>query len=149
MAYSKKQIETIFKEICIQISEEGKSLRAVLKPKSMPDMVTFYKWLDNDDNKIKQYARATKQRADVIFEEIVVIADDQEGDVYENKDGNEVTNHNVINRSRLRVDARKWVVSKMNPKKYGDKVDVTSDGGKINTPVYKIREVIVDKSDEA
>ena len=48
------------------------------------------------------------------------------------EDGKVVTNHNVIQRDRLRVDARKWALSKMNPKKYGDKVDVTSGGEKIN-----------------
>ncbi len=149
MAYSKKQIESIFKEICELISKEGLSLRAVLRKDNMPEDHTFYKWLNKDDDKILQYTRACETRADKIFEEIVVIADDQEGDVYTNKDGVEATNHNVINRSRLRVDARKWVVSKMNPKKYGDKVDITSKGKKINNPVYQVREVIVDKSDEA
>ncbi len=130
MAYSKTQIESIFKEICKQISEEGKPIRKVLLQEGMPKNETFYKWLDEDEEKAKQYMRACKKRADVIFEEIVTIADDQESDTYKNQDGVEVINHNVINRSRLRVDARKWVVSKMNPKKYGDRIeqDITLKG---------------------
>ena len=40
------------------------------------------------------------------------------------KDGNEVVNHNVIQRDRLRVDTRKWYLSKLNPKKYSDKIQV-------------------------
>jgi hypothetical protein len=56
----------------------------------------------------EHYARAMERRADAIFDEIVDISDgDPEADTA---------------RDRLRIDARKWVVSKMLPKKYGDKV---------------------------
>lgn len=147
MAYTPQEIETIFNQICLEITLDGVSLRNVLKGEGMPDAVTFYKWLDEDDNKIKQYAGACARRADSIFEDIMIIADDQENDIIE-VDGKEITNHNVINRSRLRVDSRKWILSKMNPKKYGDKVDLTSGGKKISNPIYQVREVIVDKSDE-
>ena len=41
------------------------------------------------------------------------------------------TNH--INRHRLKIDALKWAASKSAPKKYGDKVDVTSDGEKVQS----------------
>ena len=40
-----------------------------------------------------------------------------------------VTNHNVINRDRLRVDARKWAASKLAPKKYGDASTLKLEGG--------------------
>ena len=53
-----------------------------------------------------------------------VIADDQENDVYEDEDGREQTNHNVINRAKIRIDSRKWMLGKMNPKKYSDKIQV-------------------------
>jgi hypothetical protein len=43
----------------------------------------------------------------------------------------EVVNNEVVNRSKLRVDTRKWLMAKMKPKVYGDKVDVTSDGKQI------------------
>ena len=44
-------------------------------------------------------------------------------------------NSEYVQRSRIRIDTRKWIASKLKPKKYGDKVDVTTDGEKINTPV--------------
>jgi len=121
MAYSDKQKTDIINYICKEI-EEGRALRNVLKDEGMPDSNTFYVWIDADKTKLEQYARATETRADNIFEEILQIADDQEDDVYVDEDGNEKTNHNVINRSRLRVDSRKWMVGKMVPKKYGDKL---------------------------
>ena len=34
----------------------------------------------------------------------------------------------VVARSRLRIDARKWLASKLAPKKYGDKIDATLQG---------------------
>lgn len=130
MAYSKDQIETIFNDICKRISDEKLPIRKVLKLKDMPDAVTFYKWLDSDEDKIKQYARACEERADAIFEEILDIADDSTNDYMTKMISEdleiEVLNTEHVQRSKLRVDARKWVVSKMNPKKFGDKVDVTS-----------------------
>jgi hypothetical protein len=45
--------------------------------------------------------------------------------------GEEQINHNVIQRNKLQIDARKWMLGKMQPKKYGDKLDVTTDGDKL------------------
>lgn len=71
----------------------------------------------------------------MIFEEILTIADSQEGDVII-VDGREVTNHDVIARAKLRVDARRWMIGKMAPKRYGDRaaLEVSGpDGGPIKT----------------
>ena len=61
----------------------------------------------------------------VIFEDILVIADKQDKDVSINEEGFEVVNHNVHARSKIMIDARKWMLGKMNPKKYGDKIETT------------------------
>jgi hypothetical protein len=122
MAYSKKEIETKFNKICELIAEQGISLRKALKEVEISSQ-TFYIWIDNDEEKSKQYARASDDRHELIFEDIVIIADDQEADTYLDKDGVEQINHNVIQRARLRVDSRKWALSKMNPKKYGDRIE--------------------------
>ena len=148
MAYKPDEIESIFKEICRQISEDGMSLRSVLKPSDMPDAVTFYKWLDDDAEKIKQYARACNARTDYFADEILGISDERNADAWVSDTGETKIDGMAIQRSKLMVDTRKWLMSKMNPKKYGDKVDITSKGGKINSDIYQVREVIVDKSDE-
>lgn len=125
MAYSKEQIEEIFNDICNKIAEEGLSVRTILKADNMPSFETFYKWLNDDDEKSKQYARACEIRADLIFEDILHIADDVSKDsktVDISGIEIETIDKENIQRSRLRVDARKWIVSKMNPKKYGDRV---------------------------
>jgi hypothetical protein len=146
MAYSEKEVIGIFNYVCLEI-EKGRALRNVLKDDKMPSTSTFYQWLDNNEDKAKQYARATQVRADIIFDDILSIADENEKDTYINENGIEVVNSDVIQRSRLRIDARKWVLSKLNPKKYGDKTDITSGGEKINTP-QEVKITIVKNEDD-
>ena len=126
MAYTKKETDKVFNEI-IQDIEEGKALRTILKYSGMPSSSTFYIWIEEDEAKSKRYAHACEVRAENIFEDILSIADESENDVKKDKDGKEITNAEVIARSRLRVDARKWYLSKLSPKKYGDKIDVNSN----------------------
>src|SRR5690606_27993836 len=118
MAYSIEEIDEMFERIIKGIAEDGESLRSVLQRHSMPSNETFYKWLEADENKSKQYARACEERADSIFEEILEIADENNADVSISDEGKVIMNGDVVQRSRLKVDARKWVLSKMNPKKY-------------------------------
>lgn len=68
-----------------------------------------------------QYARAREAQAETLVEDLLAIADDGRNDTYTDEEGNERTNQDVIARSRLRVDARKWLAGKMAPKRYGDK----------------------------
>lgn len=127
MAYKTEEIENVFNEICDEI-ETGSSLRAALRKEKRPSSKTFFEWIKSDSEKEKQYARATEKRADTIFEDILNIADDNSSDVFYDDDGNERVNNDVIQRARLRVDARKWMLGKMNPKKYGDKIQQEHSG---------------------
>jgi hypothetical protein len=136
MAYSQKEIDNIFNHVCSQI-EKGRALRNVLKDENMPSTSTFYQWLDNNEDKAKQYARATEVRADIIFDDILSIADENTNDTFVNDNGVEVVNNDVIQRSRLRIDARKWVLSKLNPKKYGDKIQ-QEHSGEVTTTVISL-----------
>jgi hypothetical protein len=90
----------------------------------MPDVRTVYRWLAINEDFRHQYALAREDQADTLADEIIDIADDSKHDIMivTNPDGSEreVENREVVNRSRLRVDARKWVASKLKPKKYGD-----------------------------
>lgn len=132
MAYDKNKI---FPLILLEI-EEGASLRSILRREDMPNQNTFFEWLHNDEEKSKQYARATEKRADVIFEEILEIADETSRDtIYTDK--GETPNSEWMQRSRLRVDARKWMLGKMNPKKYGDKIQ-TEHSGEIKSTIISL-----------
>jgi hypothetical protein len=72
----------------------------------------------------------------LLFDEILSIADKQDKDVDE-VDGIEVINHNVINRNRLQIDARKWVLGKMNPKKYGERIQ-QEHSGEVTTNIISL-----------
>lgn len=125
--YSESEIKDILTKICERISE-GESLRAILRDKYAINRQTFFNWINKYPEFIDQYARACEIRADIIFDEIVEISD------HSDEDHTPFTGSNVIQRDRLRVDARKWVIARMNPKKYGEKseVDLTSKGEKLN-----------------
>lgn len=120
MAYSQKEKENIIEEICDRIANNGESVRNILKDDHMPNYVTFFRWVDADEAKRNQYARAMEVRAEKMAEELLNICDATENDIIINDEGFPVTNHNVIQRDRLRLDTRKWLMSKMFPKKYGD-----------------------------
>lgn len=128
MAYDK---DTIFPLILSEI-EEGASLRSILKRDDMPSRYTFFEWIHADEQKANQYARACEFRAESIFEEILEIADDSSNDftLADLGDGIQVEKFNSehVQRSRLRVDSRKWMLGKMQPKIYGDKIQQEHSG---------------------
>ena len=65
-------------------------------------------------------------------DEILDIADSSEGDLYVDDNGDTKIDGNTVQRARIQIDARKWLMSKMAPKKYGDKIQV---GGDENNPI--------------
>ena len=134
-------------EICLLIAN-GMSMRAVCRHEGMPVLSTVYKWIRQNPDFAKQYARATEDRADAVFEEMFDIADDGINDTYTDDDGVERTNHDVIARSKLRIDTRKWALARMNPRKYGDRVaqEISGpDGGPIETRETSARDIISSK----
>jgi hypothetical protein len=116
--------------ICEQLAS-GKSLRTVCKADGMPDMSTVFLWIQRHTEFSHQYARAKEEAADALAEEILDIADDGANDWIETNDPDNPgykANGEHIQRSRLRVDTRKWYASKLKPKKYGEKIDVDHSG---------------------
>lgn len=98
----------------------------------MPNIDTIMTWLnDKKDNSFSEnYARAKQSQADILAEEIIAIADDSANDYkIDEATGRKIIDQETANRSRLRIDARKWYAGKLRPKKYGDKLDVDMQGG--------------------
>lgn len=111
---------------------EGDSLRKICREENMPAIATVFRWLDAHEKFREHYARAREAQADTLADEITDIADDASGDYYERPVGSEgeterVVDSEHINRSRLRVDTRKWIASKLKPRKYGDKLELGGD----------------------
>lgn len=121
----------LFTDICDRIAL-GESLRAVCRDPAMPNKSTVLRWLREKDEIRAQYASARADLLDHWAEDIIEISDDGTLDTLPglDKHGNEVTvaNHANVQRDRLRVDARKWLMSRLGPKKYGDHVEVEHSG---------------------
>lgn len=125
-------------QVCVRLAG-GESLRAICAPDDMPAESTVRLWnTDNVDGFAARYARAREGQADFLAEEIIEISDNATNDWMERQSEAEkgagvnngwVLNGEHVQRSRLRVDARKWFASKVAPKKYGDKLDVDHTGG--------------------
>jgi hypothetical protein len=134
--------------ICKRIAG-GESLRNVCCDENMPNRSSVHLWIlagkaSDASPELKafsdQYELSIEVRAENMFDEIEEIADDGRNDYMTkvNNDGleYEVVNSEHIQRSRLRVDARKWKLSKMLPKKFGEKLDLTSGGKALPSPIY-------------
>lgn len=127
--------EELAKEICEQIAMTSVGLNELCKKNShWPDFATLSRWRDRDDF-CQMYQKAKMKQADFLIEEIVTIADDATNDYYTDDDGKERYNSEHVQRSKLRIDTRKWLACKVLPKVYGDKIHVTNDTATVNTTV--------------
>jgi hypothetical protein len=129
----------IAEHICGEIAA-GKSMRQICRAQAMPDIATVFRWLARHAEFRDQYARAREAQADYMAEEILEIADDATNDWTKREDGSATINAEVVQRSRLRVDARKWLMAKLQPKKYGDKItqEMTGVNGMPLVPVLNV-----------
>jgi hypothetical protein len=128
--------------ICERIAD-GESLRSVCEDDGMPDKSTVFRWLGKHAEFRDQYARAREAQADSLFDDILSIADDARNDWMLRKHGGHETwveNGEALRRSALRVDARKWMAGKLQPKKYGDKItqEVTGANGAPLVPIINL-----------
>lgn len=125
--------------ICERL-EAGESLRSILRDEAMPAWGSVWRWLRDDAEFAAQYARAREAQADTLAEELLEIADDGTNDWMERYGEDNpgwVANGEHIQRSRLRVDTRKWIASKLKPKKYGERQTIEHEGG-VNLNVVQV-----------
>lgn len=119
--------------ICKRIAT-GESVRSIDKDPEMPSGATIYNWLLDEDKKefLEQYASARAIQAELMFDEILEIADKSDDIV---SSGHEKKSSAYSQNQRLRVDSRKWYLSKVLPKKFGDKLDLTTNNKDLPTPL--------------
>lgn len=96
-------------DICSLISS-GESVLQISKRPGMPGSSTIYRWLSEHEEFWDKYRRAREAQADYYADEIVNIADGCVPDAAE------------VAKAKLRIDARKWYVTKVAPRKYADKL---------------------------
>lgn len=117
--------------ICAELAD-GRSLRSVCRDESMPNKATVFRWLAENKEFCDQYARAKEEAADALVDDILEIADDGRNDWMERAGDDAgvawVLNGEHVQRTKVRIDARKWIAAKLKPKKYGDKVQQEVSG---------------------
>lgn len=144
--YTDKQKKVILITVFERISA-GESLLSVCRDELMPVKNTIQGWINESESTMTQYAEAREERAETIFEKILDIADETSGDTYM-KDGVEMTDNEAIQRSRLRVDTRKWMLGKMNPKKYAERTFQEVKQTNINALEEKTDQELQDEIDK-
>lgn len=127
--------------ICERLGQ-GESLRKICSDEAMPDKSTVMRWLSDRAEFRDQYARAREAQADYWAEEIVEIADTPiEGErTEESEQGTKVVREDMLGHRRLQIDTRKWLMARMAPKKYGDKItqEVTGADGAPLVPIINL-----------
>ena len=118
MAYSDQKKAEIFMQIITQMSS-GKSVRQSIKesPISMP---TFFAWV-KDPEKFKQYVCAREMQAEFYFDKLLEVIN------HRDEDHTPFTGANVVQRDKLIADTLKWILARMSPRKYGDKLTLSGD----------------------
>lgn len=114
-----------------------------------PGLMRF--WAKSSKETMLRYIRAQEDKLEAWAEQVVIISDDRGDDVMKDKQGNvlldgrgnPVVDHENIQRSKLRVEARKWLLSKLKPDVYGERLAVTA------TQTHKVIPVTQQEIEEA
>ena len=115
-----KYTQALVDLICERIATHGVGLKKLCEMfDDMPEKATIRRWRIKYPEFGSQYARAKTQQIETLIDEIIDIADDASEDAIINEHGTKVCNTEFIARSRLRIDTRKWLASKLVPKVYG------------------------------
>lgn len=109
---------------------EGETLQTISRHEGMPSKSAMLRWLAKYEDFRDHYARASAVRSGVFMEETIDITDNASNDWMEINDGENRgwrANGENIQRSKLRVETRKWMAIKLLPKMYGDKTVIVHE----------------------
>lgn len=122
--------DELAERICSDL-RSGKTLLEVSESEDMPELATIYVWINQEEappetSKFPElYARARRVWIDREADNILQIADDARNDWMDRQIGEDtirVVDHEHVQRSKLRIDARKWLLSKLRPDQFGDRL---------------------------
>lgn len=110
--------------ICEAVKASQTGLRRTLEDDpALPELRTVQRWLEIYPDFAHDYSRAKADHLKAMSEDIIDISDDESIDPAD---------------KRIRIETRRWLLSKLIPKTYGDKLDLTSGGEAIATPSHQI-----------
>lgn len=130
--------EKLADEICELVASQPAGLETICrKNPHLPGSTTIYRWLVKHEEFAEKYLKAKRLQVNILVDQMLDIADDSSGDVIVGEDGQERLNREFYQRSRLKIDTRKFLAAKLLPRLYGDKV-ITEITGKDGGAIVKI-----------
>lgn len=142
--------EELADRICFLVATSNYGLPTICKQNpDLPDETTIRLWQHNKPGFFTKYAKAKLKQAELFAEEIISIADDMSNDSEYTKEGKEICNKEWVARSRLRIDTRKWLASKLLPKAFGDKLTIeqkTEENEKLKQEILELRKKLDKKN---
>ncbi|MBN1294376.1 MAG: hypothetical protein JXB48_21245 [Candidatus Latescibacteria bacterium] len=120
-----------FESICQKIETSSDGLRKILKINKIATE-TFYRFQRSSQKNIERYTRAKKNQIENISDEIRDIESECKAEIDNCEDSKKC--NAIVNYYRLKIDTLKWLLSKLVPEKYGEKLDLTSGGDKLPIP---------------
>lgn len=150
-----KYRESVARAICLRLMM-GQSLNEVCRDSRYPSKPTVFAWLHKYEAFLNQYRHAREVQQEHHLDEIMEIADDASNDWMErhDKEGESIgwqLNGEHVNRSKLRIDTRKWVMERMAPKTFGDKKQLehtSPDGSMTPKPAIDASKLSVEAMEE-
>lgn len=136
--YSPDIADRICERMICGTGDKPESLRSICRDPEMPAIGTVMRWVAKHPEFREQYRASREAQAEVHQEELIEISDNCTDDVMllmgDGDDEIGRINHSAIARAKLQIDTRKWIMGKMQPKKYGDKTVLSGDPENPITP---------------
>lgn len=129
----------------LEIISDGKSLHTASKEVGL-SCTTLWDGLEREEF-AERYAQARKERAAKLAEEALDIADENSRDWKEGRNG-PVPDNEVVQRSKLRVDTRKWFAAVLDPRSYSPRHQITGPDGAPLQPAQQVTHVYLPKKDD-
>jgi hypothetical protein len=115
----------MFEDICEEYSTTDDGLEIIVKPYEI-NRNTFIRYYESDTERLNRYTRARTEKIDHLASSMLTYVN-QMAELIKGNTYNEVNINAAVNILRIKIDAIKWLLSKLAPKEYGDKIQVEAD----------------------
>jgi terminase small subunit-like protein len=146
--------DEIFDEICRRLAD-GKTLLQICRDPEMPSRETVRRWIGNDDVRRRQYDQARRDGTDSLADELVELGWDTSNDTLINEKGTPVANHDWLGRVRIKSETIRFLLAKLNPRRYGDRMpdviaakEMDAEQAQIPAqPIHRLERIILTSAD--
>jgi hypothetical protein len=123
--------ETLATKICQRIAD-GESIRGICSAAEMPGTTTVFRWIASGkcEGFREQYEASVQIRLETLGDALIELAD---APIERNAAG--AIDSAAVQMRRLQIETRRWILSKLLPRKYGDRMGLDHQGEGFNLTV--------------